>query len=141
MSSSGGDGHRGGGGPRAGTGGRDGDALPREAGILLLLVTAPEAEARTLARRLVEERLAACGNVIPGVSSVYRWKGEVEEATEALLILKAPRAGGDALLRRIPELHSYDVPEILVLEVADGHPPYLDWVSRAADAVPGPAEG
>jgi periplasmic divalent cation tolerance protein len=99
-------------------------------GIRLVLVTAPEAEARSLARSLVEERLAACGNVIPGVRSIYRWEGRVEEADEALLILKAPAELEEALVRRIPELHSYDVPEVLVVEAPRGHAPYLDWVSR-----------
>ncbi len=104
-----------------------GDSPP---GIRLLLVTAREAEARALARTLVEERLAACGNVIPGVRSIYRWEGRVEEADEALLVLKAPPGLEEALLRRIPQLHSYDVPEVLVVEVPRGHAPYLGWVHR-----------
>ncbi len=97
-------------------------------GVRLILVPAPVDEARALARTLVEEGLAACGNVIPGVHSVYRWEGAVEEAEEALLILKTSTDGEEGLLRRIPELHSYDVPEALVVEVPRGHPPYLEWV-------------
>ena len=102
------------------------EALP--GGVRLILVTAPAAEARTLVRTLVEERLAACGNVIAGVRSVYRWKGAVEEEEEALLLLKTSRDREADLLRRIPEIHSYDVPEVLVVEVPRGHPPYLAWV-------------
>lgn len=108
--------------------------------VRLFLVTAPEQEAHELARALVDERLAACGNVIPGVRSVYRWEGAVEEAEEALLVLKTTRNLEGALLRRLPELHSYDVPEILVVEVQGGHPPYLAWVARESGSLP-EAEG
>lgn len=111
------------------------------AGVRLVLVTAPTAEARTLARTLVEERLAACGNVIEGVHSVYRWEGSVEEADEALLLLKTSRDREAELLRRIPEIHSYDVPEVVVMEVPRGHPPYLDWVVLACGGGKATEEG
>jgi periplasmic divalent cation tolerance protein len=102
--------------------------------VRVVLVTAPDEDsALALARALVDERLVACGTVLPGIRSVYRWEGEVHADPEALLMLKAPAARIAALLRRVPELHPYDVPEILVLDVSEGHAPYLDWVAREAD--------
>jgi periplasmic divalent cation tolerance protein len=98
--------------------------------ISVILVTAPAGDAaRELARALVRDGRAACVNVVPGVHSVYRWEGEVEEAAEALLIIKAPRRGLAALRERVAALHPYDVPEFVVLDVADGIPAYLEWVA------------
>lgn len=95
----------------------------------VVLVTAPDPEAaRALARALLAERLVACGNVVSGVTSVFRWQGEVHEDPEALLILKAHESRLDDLVRRTAELHPYEVPEVLVLGVEAGFEPYLDWV-------------
>lgn len=94
----------------------------------VVLVTAPARAAGSLARRVVEERLAACANILPGATSVYRWQGEVHEDAEALLVLKTSTARVDGLQERVQELHDYDLPEFLVLDVADGLPGYLDWV-------------
>lgn len=99
--------------------------------IRTVLMTAPEpAAGEELARRLVEERLAACGNVIPGLVSVYWWEGSVERAEEALVVLKTTAEAVDALVDRAAELHPYDVPEILALPVDRGYGPYLQWVGR-----------
>lgn len=95
----------------------------------VVLVTAPdEAAAEALVDRLVEERLVACGNIVPGLKSIYRWQGEVERAAEVLVVFKTTSAGARELIRRVPELHPYDVPEILVLPVEAGHGPYVQWV-------------
>ena len=97
--------------------------------VRLVFTTCPdEATARRIARTLVEERLAACGNVVPGLASIYRWRGAIEEAGECLLLLKAPTEGLGALARRLETLHPYEVPEILVLEVERGAGAYLRWV-------------
>lgn len=102
------------------------------AGALAILCTCPNGEeANRIARVLVEEALAACVNVVPGVRSVYYWQGSVEEADEQLLIVKAPAQHFAALEARIRALHSYSVPEILALPVAAGSAPYLDWLIRA----------
>ena len=99
-----------------------------------VLVTAPDAaEAERIGRTVVEERLAACANVVPGVASIYRWRGAMERADEVLVVLKTTEAGFDALRRRVVELHPYDVPEVLSLPVDAGHPPYLDWVEAEVD--------
>jgi len=100
--------------------------------VRVVLVTLPDAEAaRSMARILVEEGHAACGSVVPGVTSIYRWEGAIHEEREALLVLKTSEPALAGLLRRVPELHSYDVPEVLALPVTEGHPPYLDWISGA----------
>lgn len=104
----------------------------------VVLVTTPDPEAAlTLARDLLAEKLIACGNVVPGVTSVYRWEEEVREDREALLVLKTHRDRVGDLVRRIPELHRYDVPEVLVLNVESGSEPYLDWVTD--ECLPGRA--
>ena len=77
---------------------------------------------------LGEERLAACASLIPGVESIYRWKGEVESATETMLLIKTGPDQLAALEARLHELHSYETPEFLVLRVEAGSHPYLDWL-------------
>ena len=77
---------------------------------------------------MVEDRLAACGNVIPGVASVYRWAGEVQEDSEALVLFKTTEEMLPELEKRVMELHSYEVPEFISLPVTHGHVPYLRWV-------------
>lgn len=99
-----------------------------------VLMTAPDRETGlSLARSLVQERLVACGNVIPGLRSVYWWEGEVEEADEVLVLLKTRADRVTALIERAAELHPYDVPEVLVGEVSEGFGPYLEWVIRESE--------
>lgn len=96
----------------------------------MVLVTAPSAEvAAGLARTLVEERLAACGNVLSEVRSIYWWEGAVREDAEALLVLKTTRARLDALRDRVLALHPYGVPEVLALPVEAGSADYLAWLA------------
>jgi periplasmic divalent cation tolerance protein len=85
---------------------------------------------------LVAERLAACVNILPGVTSVYRWQGDIEEDTEDTLLIKTRTDGVSALSDRIRELHSYDTPEIVVLEVdaAASDPRYVAWVCESTGA-------
>ena len=97
---------------------------------LVVLVTTPTPErAAEIARALVEERLAACGNVVPGVRSIYRWEGKVQDESEALLVLKTTRARFGALRARVLALHPYEVPEVLALPVEAGSAPYLAWIA------------
>ncbi|MGF1509564.1 MAG: divalent-cation tolerance protein CutA [Myxococcota bacterium] len=97
---------------------------------LVALVTAPAASATDLARSLVDQRAAACVNVLPGAVSVYRWNDAMHEDPEVLLVVKTTRARFPKLERAILELHPYDCPEILALPVAEGHAAYLDWLGR-----------
>jgi len=106
-----------------------------DTGFVVVLVTAPSAEkAAELARQLVEERLAACGNVVTGVRSIYRWEGKVQDEAEALLILKTRAELFEPLRARVAALHPYSCPEILALPVVAGHAPYLDWLAASTAA-------
>lgn len=99
---------------------------------VVVLVTAADAdEAARLGRTLVEERLAACANVVGPIRSIYRWQGGVEEAAEHLLLLKARAADVPALDARVRALHSYEVPEVLALPVGAGAVAYLAWLAEA----------
>ncbi len=97
----------------------------------ILFSTIDNAEtARRIASTLVEERLAACVNIIPNVTSVYKWKGEIETASEWLMLIKTVQERVPALIARLVQLHPYEVPEAVVLNIEEGHSPYLDWVIR-----------
>jgi periplasmic divalent cation tolerance protein len=98
---------------------------------IVLTTTADPEEGARLAHTLVEERLAACVTVIPGVQSVYRWQGEVETSSETLLLLKTEQGQLSTLETRLHALHSYQTPEFLVLRVESGSPAYLDWLHAA----------
>ena len=97
---------------------------------LVVLCTAPTVEvAAALARALVEARLAACGNVVPGLRSIYRWQGRVEDQPEVLLVLKTTRERLPALRDELVRRHPYEVPEVLALPVEAGSGTYLEWLA------------
>ena len=96
--------------------------------VLTALGALPDAE--RIARALVEERLAACVNIVPGITSIYRWKGAVEQEAELLLVIKTMAAQLDALKARLLELHPYELPEVVVLPIGGGHQAYLDWIAE-----------
>jgi periplasmic divalent cation tolerance protein len=102
----------------------------KDAVVVVVTVPTPDAGA-DIARALVEEGLAACGNVVPGIRSIYRWAGEIHDEAEALLLLKTERRLVAAMKDRLPALHPYQVPELLVLPVEDGLGPYLDWIAKS----------
>ena len=108
--------------------------------VLVCLCTCPDPDsARALGRALVEERLAACVQLVPGIESIYRWADAVETAGETLLVIKSTRAVFDRLQSRLVALHPYEVPELVALPAVAGLPAYLHWVTdstRAADAGP-----
>jgi periplasmic divalent cation tolerance protein len=99
--------------------------------ILVLTTVGSKDEARKIGRALVERRLAACVNLVPQVRSIYRWKGQIEEAEEWLLILKTTRAAFERVREAILELHSYDVPECVSVAVDDGSVEYLSWIGQS----------
>ena len=97
--------------------------------VRIVLVTHPDADgARDLARAIVTERLAACVNIVPGLTSVYRWQGEIHQDAEVLLVIKTAEHRIGTLKHRIPELHPYEVPEVIVVPTEGGSRKYLDWV-------------
>ncbi|HEX7045600.1 MAG TPA: divalent-cation tolerance protein CutA [Burkholderiales bacterium] len=96
---------------------------------LLAFTTCPDAESgRRIARSLVESGLAACVNMLPPMESVYRWKGNIETASEHLLIMKVSRANYGRVEQRIRELHPYELPEIVAVSIDAGLPAYLAWI-------------
>jgi periplasmic divalent cation tolerance protein len=100
--------------------------------IIIVFTTWPDATAaRAAAETLVREKLAACASVLPGVESIYRWKGNVERAAEVLAIIKTTAPHYAALEQRLRTLHPYEVPEIVSLRVSDGLPAYLQWVAES----------
>ncbi len=97
----------------------------------LVFCTCPDREsAGQLATALVEQHLAACVNILPGIHSVYRWQGEMESANELLLLIKTHSGVYRALERLIVQLHPYELPEIIAVPVENGLPAYLDWISE-----------
>jgi periplasmic divalent cation tolerance protein len=95
--------------------------------IVVLTTCDSEKQAEKLARHLVDQRVAACVNVLPKARSIYRWKEKVEEAAEWLLIIKSRRDLFDALRAEVQKLHTYEIPELIALPVVDGSEAYLAW--------------
>jgi periplasmic divalent cation tolerance protein len=98
---------------------------------IVLSTAGSQEQARKIAQALVERRLAACVNIVPGVESVYRWQDKVETAGEWLLVMKTTAAAFPALRQALLELHSYEVPECLMLAVEDGDTAYLEWIGES----------
>jgi len=102
--------------------------------VIILLSNFPDADAaRKAVRTLVEERLIACGNIIPSVESIYEWKGAIEVSAEVMVVCKTSTAVADVAQARLRALHPYEVPEIIHVPVAGGLPQYLEWVVSQVD--------
>ena len=102
---------------------------PKDA--LLALSTFPNEEvARKVVRELVEKKLVACGNLIPRVESIYRWQGKIESSGETLVFFKLCSAGYPAFEKELRQLHPYEVPEIICLNLVEGSPDYLRWMAE-----------
>jgi len=99
--------------------------------IIVYVTTGKITEARKIARALVEKRLAACVNVIPKITSVYRWKDELQIDEEHLLIIKTRRARFDDLRQCVESLHSYEVPEVIATPIVEGAANYLNWIEQS----------
>lgn len=104
---------------------------------VVLLTAGSEEQANRIARALVDERLAACVNVVGPVRSIYRWRGAVEDEREYLLLVKTRARLYPAVERRIKQLHSYEVPEVLALSPQDGSRAYLDWLMESTAGASG----
>jgi periplasmic divalent cation tolerance protein len=102
--------------------------------IVVLSTCASEEEAEKLARSMVEQRLAACVNVVPKVRSFYRWKGAVESGDECLLVIKSSRERMPGILAYIEKAHSYEVPEVIALPLVDGASNYLNWIQASLES-------
>lgn len=98
---------------------------------IVVLITAPSAEeAAKIAKALVEERLAACANIVRDIRSVFRWEGKIEDDSEVLIVLKTREALFGDLEKRVRELHSYSVPEVIALPIVKGSEAYLKWLEE-----------
>lgn len=95
----------------------------------ITFITAPTEVAEHIASILVEENLAMCVNIIPQMKSIYRWEGQAEKATEALLIVKSVTESTEPMIERVKEIHPYEVPEVISVDIVAGNPDYLDWLS------------
>jgi periplasmic divalent cation tolerance protein len=103
--------------------------LPKE---IVVLITAPSLkEARTIGRKLVEEKLAACVNIIPQIVSLFHWQGKICRERESLMVLKTKQSCFDRLVKRVKSLHSYSVPEIIALPIIQGSQDYLQWIRKS----------
>ena len=98
---------------------------------IVLTTAGSEQEAKKIARHLVENRMAACVNIVPQVASVYRWQGKVEEAPEWILLIKTTAAVFEKLRQAIVERHSYELPECICLTIEDGSSGYLEWIAES----------
>lgn len=98
---------------------------------IVLTTAGSEEEAMKIARHLVESHTAACVNIVPQATSIYRWKENIEEAREWLLLIKTTAASFERVREAITELHSYEVPECVCLNIEDGSPNYLQWIAES----------
>jgi periplasmic divalent cation tolerance protein len=106
-----------------------------EGEFLVVFCTFPDLEnARRVIAQLVESRLIACGNIFPGVESIYRWKGQLEQSAEVFAILKTTRSAFGPLASKFKELHPYEVPELVAAQIADGLPGYLAWMAESVSS-------
>jgi periplasmic divalent cation tolerance protein len=101
---------------------------------LLYITTTDKNEAKSIGRALVEENLAACANIIDGMQSIYKWKGEIQEEEECILIVKTHYSRVKKVTRRVKELHSYDCPCVISISLAEneGNSEYLDWLEKTS---------
>ena len=97
---------------------------------IVLTTTGSQEEARKIAHGLVERRLAACVNIVPQIESIYRWEGKVETSTECLLLIKTQADLFERVRDAVKELHSYNLPECVMLELAAGSKEYLNWITE-----------
>ena len=104
---------------------------PKDRYVVVLVTAASPQQAEEIARKLVEEKLVACANVVPLMQSIFRWQGEVQSEEETLIVAKTLRARTDRIVDRVKELHTYQVPEIIALPILEGSRDYLDWIDEA----------
>lgn len=96
----------------------------------VVMITVPPENAEELSERIVESKLAACINVIDNIKSIYRWEGAIKKDAEALLIVKTATKKVENLIKFVRENHSYEIPEVISVTIAEGNPDYLDWLDK-----------
>jgi periplasmic divalent cation tolerance protein len=108
-------------------------AVSKKPCVIVFITAADQQSAAAIGRALVEEHLAACANLLGPIRSIYRWRGAVEDASEHLLLVKTQAGRYRALEARVKELHSYEVPEIVAVDIESGSRPYLEWVRESTE--------
>ena len=103
--------------------------------IVVIVTASNEEEAAKIGKALVDERLAACANIVPKIRSIYRWEGKVQDDPEALMLIKTTEDMFEALTARVKELHSYSVPEIIALPIGAGASDYLSWIEESTTSL------
>jgi len=98
--------------------------------VIVYVTTSNIEESKKIGREIVEERLAACASIIQNISSIYWWKGTIEESGESLLLLKTKKRDVKKLIKRVKELHSYENPEIVAVPIKEGSMEYLEWIKN-----------
>jgi periplasmic divalent cation tolerance protein len=101
--------------------------------LMVFTTFANETDAERVVRTLVEERLVACGNLVPGVRSLYRWEGKVADEREVMVVMKSRKQDWPALMSRLSELHPYKTPECVAVRIASGAPAYMTWLESVLD--------
>ena len=99
--------------------------------IVILVTAKDEAQSQRIAEKLVAEKLVACANIVPGIQSIFRWKGKVDRAKEVLLVLKSRRRHFPVIVKIVKAMHSYDVPEVIALPIIEGNKDYLNWLTES----------
>jgi periplasmic divalent cation tolerance protein len=99
--------------------------------IVVLITASSMAEAQSIGRALVEKRIAACVNVVPGLRSLFRWQGAIEDQEETLMLVKSRAERLPLILETVKQLHSYSVPEVIALPIVGGSPDYLAWIDES----------
>ncbi|MDD5486857.1 MAG: divalent-cation tolerance protein CutA [Dehalococcoidales bacterium] len=97
---------------------------------IMFITTSQDEESQLIARVLLEQKIAACVNIVPKINSLFRWKGNIEHEKESMLIVKTRSSCIDDIVRLVKEVHSYEVPEVIALPVIGGNPDYLEWVDH-----------
>lgn len=105
--------------------------------IVIFITAKDKEEARLIAAKLVEQKLAACVNIIEGIESVFWWEGKVDQAQEALLILKSKKSLFKEILKTVKKMHSYKVPEVIALPIVQGSQDYLQWINQSVSGKKG----
>ena len=99
--------------------------------IIVLITVKDKKEAGKIAKKLIENKLAACVNIVAGVKSLFWWKGKVEQARESLLIIKSRKEKFEKIAKLVKSIHSYDIPEIIAIPIVSGFKPYLNWIDES----------
>ena len=104
--------------------------------LLVFTTFANEEDATRVVRALVEERLVACGNLLPGARSIFRWQGAISDEREVVVLMKTRKQDWTALMSRLHELHPYETPELIAVRIAAGAPKYMAWLEAALEPAP-----